>query len=124
MTVSVLLFAACSSDSPTQPVEKYLKHIKSGEYEKSLSTIYFGEEEVEKEQFTALAEKMKEGFEKQNGIDSFEVISEELSEQVEGELQEAKVKVKVIYGDGEEEELDFPVVKTPKDGWKISFISK
>lgn len=124
LAVSVLFLAACSSgSSPKKPVEKYLSEIKAGNYNKALETFYTGGEDVPKEQMDALAAKMQTSFEEQNGLASYEIISEEMQEPEEGQPEKAIVKVKVVYGDGKDQELDMPVVKT-KDGWMIDMTAK
>ena len=74
--------------------------------------------EAEKEQFVALLrEKGTKTMEKKQGLKSYEVLSEESSE----DGKSATVKMKMVYGDGSEDTSKVKLVKNDKGEWKMSF---
>ena len=75
-------------------------------------------QESDKEQLVAmLREKGTKTMEKKQGIKSYKVESEEISE----DGKSATVKMKVVYGDGSEDTNKMKLVKNDNGEWKISF---
>lgn len=101
---AVVFMASCSSSSssPSSVVKKQLEIFKSGDFEKLADIVYFkgGQTEESAQMFTAVGAKMGPEIEKKGGVDSFEITSEEISEDGES----AKVKYSVTYGNGSVEE--------------------
>ena len=106
---SVLLLAACGSDTstPKAAAENWGEMMKSGDYKGIVDQIAYPdnlsaeEKEQSKEMFLSLFnDKVKAQVEKKGGITSTEVVSETIAE----DGKTAKVEMKVVYGDGSEEE--------------------
>ncbi|MDR0833783.1 MAG: DUF4878 domain-containing protein [Candidatus Symbiothrix sp.] len=123
--IAVLAVSSCGGGKSPADIEKSIyTQFQKGNYERGLD-IYFanidtGEGETDKEQVKAVAEKIKasatQGFEKKEGIKSFEILEETIAE--DGET--ATVKTKIIAGDGSEDTQTTKYVK--RDGkWKIVF---
>ena len=64
-----------------------------------------------------LREKGTKTMEKKQGLKSYEVLSEEISE----DGKSATVKMKMVYGDGSEDTSKVKLVKNDKGEWKMSF---
>lgn len=111
-----------SSDTPGKVVLKAYGHLQAGEYEK-VSEMFWVDpaksspEEVE--QGRAMLTSLMQGkaapqIAKKGGLKSYEVVEESISE----DGQTAKVKVRVVYGNGKEESENVPL-KLSDDGWKL-----
>jgi lipopolysaccharide biosynthesis regulator YciM len=126
LAICALCFAACSSssnsDSPQKVVKEYFDLVKAGKFDKAVKCFYF-EEEIKAEELNALAEKLKEGYGKQGGIEKYEIISEEITKDEDGNIVSAKVATKVYYKDGKEDEDHLTVIKVNGE-WKIDFSVK
>jgi len=126
LAVCALGFAACSSssnsDAPQTVVKEYFDLVKAEKFDKAVKCFYF-EEEVKAEELNALAEKLKEGYGKENGIEKYEILSEEIEKDEDGNTVSAKVTVKVNYKDGKENEVKVNVIKVNGE-WKIDLTSK
>ena len=73
--------------------------------------------DVEKEQLAALLrEKGTKTMEKKQGIKSYEVLSEEISE----DGKSANVKMKIVYGNGDEDTQKMKLVKNDDGDWKLT----
>ena len=71
----------------------------------------------EKEQLVALLrEKGTKAMEKKQGLKSYEVLSEEISE----DGNSATVKMKMVYGDGSEDTQDLKLVKNDDGDWRLT----
>jgi len=121
----MVAFTACSSssDSSKDVVKSYLDNVIAGKYEKAASNFYFKNEPSETE-LKALAAKLEEGYGKDGGLKSYEIVSEEITKaEEEGGIDKARVEVKLFYKDGKESEETMKLIK--KDGkWKIDFSVK
>jgi len=126
LALCALVFAACSSstksDSPTEVVKEYLDHIKSGNYEKAVKCFHF-EKETKEAELKALAAKLEEGYTKDGKLLKYEIVSEDVTKDDEGNDVKGKVEVKLFYENDKEDEQ---TIKTVKDNgkWKIDFSIK
>ena len=74
-------------------------------------------QESDKEQLVAmLREKGTKTMEKKQGIKSYKVESEEISE----DGNSATVKMKMVYGDGSEDTQDLKLVKNDDGDWRLT----
>ena len=117
---ALALYSCGNANTPSGVVEKAIKCIQNEDYEGYIDLLFNdpedakSEEEV-KEMKTVLSGKIKASMEKQQGIKSYKIVSEELSENG----NEAVVTVKIEYGNGKGEE-DKMKVRKGKDGkWRI-----
>ena len=124
MFVAVVAFTLWScgpANTPSAVAEKACKCVQNEDYEGYVELMDLKEtknQESEKEQFVAmLREKGTKTMEKKQGIKSYNVESEEISE----DGKSATVNMKVVYGDGSEDTNKIKLVKNDKGEWKISF---
>ena len=124
MFVAVVAFTLWScgpANTPSAVAEEACKCVQNEDYEGYVELMDLKEtknQESEKEQFVAmLREKGTKTMEKKQGIKSYKVESEEISE----DGKSAIVKMKVVYGDGSEDTSKIKLVKNDKGEWKISF---
>ena len=124
MFVAVVAFTLWScgpANTPSAVAEEACKCVQNADYEGYVELMDLKEtknQESEKEQFVAmLREKGTKTMEKKQGIKSYEVLSEEISE----DGKSATVNMKVVYGDGSEDTNKIKLVKNDKGEWKISF---
>ena len=123
MFVAVVAFTLWScgpANTPSAVAEKACKCVQNEDYEGYVELMDLKEtknQESEKEQFVAmLREKGTKTMEKKQGIKSYKVESEEISE----DGKSAIVKMKVGYGDGSEDTNKIKLVKNDKGEWKVS----
>lgn len=114
---------ACSSPSstPSGTTEAVYKAMQSGDYETFSKYVYAAEDltpekaaEFRTGVSSMLEEKATKMYEKKGGLESFEILSEEISE----DGTKAKVAVKTIYGDGSDQESNVPLIKQG-DKWYV-----
>lgn len=124
MFVAVVAFTLWScgpANTPSAVAEKACKCVQNEDYEGYVELMDLKEtknQESEKQQFVAmLREKGTKTMEKKQGIKSYKVESEEISE----DGNSATVNMKVVYGDGSEDTSKIKLVKNDKGEWKISF---
>lgn len=124
MFVAVVAFTLWScgpANTPSAVAEEACKCVQNADYEGYVELMDLKEtknQESEKEQFVAmLREKGTKTMEKKQGIKSYKVESEEISE----DGKSATVNMKVVYGDGSEDTNKIKLVKNDKGEWKISF---
>lgn len=124
MFVAVVAFTLWScgpANTPSAVAEKACKCVQNEDYEGYVELMDLKEtknQESEKQQFVAmLREKGTKTMEKKQGIKSYNVESEEISE----DGKSATVNMKVVYGDGSEDTNKIKLVKNDKGEWKISF---
>ena len=124
MFVAVVAFTLWScgpANTPSAVAEKAAKCMQNADYEGYVELLDLKEtknQESDKEQFVAmLREKGTKTMEKKQGIKSYKVESEEISE----DGKSATVNMKVVYGDGSEDTSKIKLVKNDKGEWKISF---
>lgn len=114
---------ACSSpnSTPTSITEAYMDALQSEDYEAITELFYFDEANPEeaaegKQMITSLISKVGPEMEKRGGIESYEIVSETISEDGES----ADVDVKVTYGNGNVENQTSETVQ--HDGkWYLHF---
>ena len=123
MFVAVVAFTLWScgpANTPSAVAEKACKCVQNEDYEGYVELMDLKEtknQESEKEQFVAmLREKGTKTMEKKQGIKSYNVESEEISE----DGKSATVNMKVVYGDGSEDTNKIKLVKNDKGEWKVS----
>lgn len=120
--VAAMFAVSCSSPAgPADAALNLYELINNGEYDAAAEEFYYDTDDAEKlaqsKAMIASLFKEKAGpqIEAKGGIANVEVIGEELS----ADGQEAKVSVKISYGNGEVEENSVDMVNTP-EGWKAS----
>ena len=123
MFVAVVAFTLWScgpANTPSAVAEEACKCVQNEDYEGYVELMDLKEtknQESEKQQFVAmLREKGTKTMEKKQGIKSYKVESEEISE----DGTSATVKMKVVYGDGSEDTNKIKLVKNDKGEWKVS----
>ena len=124
MFVAVVAFTLWScgpANTPSAVAEEACKCVQNEDYEGYVELMDLKEtknQESEKQQFVAmLREKGTKTMEKKQGLKSYEVLSEEISE----DGKSATVKMKMVYGDGSEDTSKVKLVKNDKGEWKMSF---
>ena len=124
MFVAVVAFTLWScgpANTPSAVAEEACKCVQNEDYDDYVELMDLKEtknQESEKQQFVAmLREKGTKTMEKKQGIKSYKVESEEISE----DGKSATVNMKVVYGDGSEDTNKIKLVKNDKGEWKISF---
>ena len=119
--VALTLWSCGSANTPSAVAEKAVKCMQKADYEGYVDLMDLKKsdgKDVEKEQLAALLrEKGTKTMEKKQGIKSYKVESEEISE----DGKSATVNMKVVYGDGSEDTNKIKLVKNDKGEWKISF---
>ena len=122
--ILTLVMTSCNSNTPTKVAEKSIACIQKGDYEGYVDLIYQKKEEGkdkkeiedEKQMLVAMMkDKATKKFEKQDGIKSYEALSEEISE----DGKTAIVKMKIVMGDGSETTDD---IKLRKDEELAAYI--
>jgi PBP1b-binding outer membrane lipoprotein LpoB len=113
LVIAVFLSSCGSStNTPSAAAEKIVNLMQDGDYDEIVDLMYFetseGEDiEAQKEMFVALMdEKAGKSIDKKGGLEDYEVLGEEMSE----DGKTASVKVKYLYGDGSEETQDMEFV--------------
>ena len=119
--VAFTLWRCGPANTPSAVAEEACTCVQNEDYEGYVELMDLKEtknQESEKEQFVAmLREKGTKTMEKKQGIKSYKVESEEISE----DGKSATVNMKVVYGDGSEDTNKIKLVKNDKGEWKISF---
>ncbi len=123
MFIAVFTMSSCSDNSPKGVAKKAISCMQAKDWNGYVDLLYFDKEEgkdidKEKEQLAALfKEKGEKELNKQGGIKSYEIVSEEISE----DGNTATVTVKIVYGDGTEKDNEKIKMKKDANGdWKIS----
>ncbi len=120
LAMCVLLFSACSSNSPSEAAKKYATYLKNGDFEKWVDGVAFGEDATDanvkasKAMLLAMMEAGKEKLNEKGGIKNIETVSETISE----DGKTAKVTLKMTYGDGTSEESSMDMIQE-KGTWKM-----
>ena len=110
--VASLTFASCGAPTPADEAAKWLELIKAKDYKGFVETIKFKDEdpakvEKQKEFYCSMFEqKADKTFDKKGGIDSYNLVSKEISE----DGSKAKVKFELTYGDGSKDDASFDMV--------------
>lgn len=121
MAMTLMMFSCGGGgNTPTKVVEKSIKYIQDKDYAAYVDLIEFNEEQnskEDKEQFVEFLEGMFEmTLEKKQGLASYEIISEEISE----DGNSAVVVANITYGDGSSDEDKMKLIKNAEGEWKIS----
>ncbi len=111
-----------AGNSPSKSVENLFDNLKSENYDKAASAFYLEEDaslsDSESQKIKALLMAANEEYEKKGGIKDIEILEENVSE----DGTSGKVKFKVIYGNGDEDNENYNVKKIDGD-WKLQAIS-
>lgn len=114
----LLCMVSCSKNSPKNVVKTYYSAVQNRQYEEATKCFSGLDGEDDSESMQAIAGKLKEGVEKADGLKSYEILSDSLCND-----SVAFVRVKYVYGNGEEGESNIEVVKQQGE-WKIDPMSK
>ena len=110
-----------ATSSPTAVAEAAAECIKNDDMEGYVELIYIEEKEGKTldEQRAELTEflsgLMQMSMSQEKGLESYEVLSEEIAE----DGKSAVVKCKMVYGDGSEDEDKIKMIKTEEGEWMI-----
>lgn len=120
--MAVLTLSSCNGNSPTDTAEKAAKCMQDGNYDGLADLVYIEEKEGEdiesqRKMISGLIGSLSsKTIDKKQGIRSYEVTGEEISE--DGET--ATVRMDITYGDGSEKKDDVTSLRKDKDGkWKL-----
>ena len=118
--VALTLWSCGPANTPSAVAEEACKCLQNEDYEGYVELLDLKEtknQESDKEQFVAmLREKGTKTMEKKQGIKSYEVLSEEISE----DGKSANVKMKIVYGNGDEDTQKMKLVKNDDGDWKLT----
>ena len=119
--VALTLWSCGPANTPSAVAEEACKCMQNEDYEGYADLMDLKKSEdgkgVEKEQLAALLrEKGSKTMEKKQGIKSYEVLSEEISE----DGKSANVKMKIVYGNGDEDTQKMKLVKNDDGDWKLT----
>jgi len=125
VVLCALVFAACSSkkqDSPSSVVKEYLECIKGGNFDKAVKCFHF-DTEVNEEELKAFAAKLETGYSREGKLLNYEIVSEEIEKDEDGNAIRGKVEVKLFYADDKVNEETIKTIKN-NGAWKIDFSVK
>lgn len=105
LVISVNFSSCKKAAEPKDVVSKWWDALIKKDVDKAFTYLYF-EEGTEQEEIDALKAKYKGILEYTQGIKSYEII------------ETATVKVKLVFGNGEENEDDVELIKVD-EGWKL-----
>ena len=119
--VALTLWSCGPANTPSAVAEEACKCMQKADYEGYADLMDLKKSDdgkgVEKEQLAALLrEKGTKTMEKKQGIKSYEVLSEEISE----DGKSANVKMKIVYGNGDEDTQKMKLVKNDDGDWKLT----
>ena len=120
---AMLMFSACGGggNTPTKVAEQAAKCMQDKDYEGFVDLMYVENEEgkdleSEKKMVAGMLQaKAESSLNEKQGIQSYEVTSEEISE--DGET--AKVGMKLVYANGEEDDETMKLRKDADGNWKL-----
>ena len=122
VAVAALALWSCGdSNTPSAVAEKSVKCLQNSDYEGYVDLLGTGtkdgkDSEEGKEQLVALLrEKGEKTMNEKQGLKSYEVLSEEISE----DGNKATVEMKIVYGNGEEKTDKVKLKKNDKGEWRI-----
>jgi hypothetical protein len=118
LALSVMTLISCGGsgskgNSPSKVVKNYYEAIQAEKYDKAIS--YF----EQAEEMQALVGKMEQTFREKEGVKTFQLGEEIISE----DGNSATVEVITTHGDGEVEEMTFKLNKIDGE-WKIDITQK
>lgn len=113
MVVALFTFSACSGSGPGSALKEYVEAMQKGDYEKCVEGIALVNVEPDQQQsirdsYISLMKKGAKDIERKGGIKNVEILSEEIA----SDGNTAVVKLKLTYGNGEEETEEQKMVKT------------
>ena len=121
VVMSVCFWSCGGGNTPSKVVEKSIEYVKAKNYEAYVDLIQIEEKkgksvEEQKEQLLALLQgKLGPTLDKNQGIASCEILSEEIAE----DGNTAVVKAKITYGDGTTDDQKFKLVKNADGDWRL-----
>ena len=122
MMAVVLVMSACgSANTPKDVAMESVACIQDGDFEKYVDMLYVkpdGEEQAKADRdgmVSMLKSKASETIGKKDGIKSFDYESEEVAE----DGNTAKVNIKIVYGNGEEDNETVKLRKNEAGEWKV-----
>lgn len=122
LLIVAFTMSGCSDNSPRAVAEKALSYMQKENWEGYVDLMYITDKENKnndknkKEFVELLKDKGGKVIEKKGGIKSYEILSEEISE----DGNTAIVKTKIVYGkDGLEENENIKLKKDDNGNWKI-----
>ncbi len=124
VAVIAAMFAITScggGNSPKSVADKAMAALQEKNYDEFVEYVYIktkeGEDpEAAKKTLSGMLQgKADKAYEKKGGFKSYEV----LSETIDPSGDKALVKVKMVFGNGETEEDDYPMVKDEQGNWKL-----
>ena len=123
MFIAAFIMCSCSDNSPRSVAEKGISCMQKEDWEGYVKLMHFEKKEGkdidrEKEQFAALP-KAKGGstLDEKGGIKSYDIVSEEISE----DGTTATVTANIKFGNGDEDkDYKIKMIKDDKGDWKIS----
>ena len=124
MFIVAIGMISCTPSTPSGAMEKYLSSLKAGDYEAFVDGVNFSEtdpaklEESREMLVSLIKEKGSKDFEKKNGIQKFEILSETISE----DGNSATVEYITYFGDGSDKKEKSKMVKV--DGKWLMDINK
>lgn len=124
MFIVAIGMISCTPSTPSGAMEKYLSSLKAGDYEAFVDGVSFSEtdpaklEESREMLVSLIKEKGSKDFEKKNGIQKFEILSETISE----DGNSATVEYITYFGDGSDKKEKSKMVKV--DGKWLMDINK
>ena len=114
--MGLFILSACNSNTPGGVAEQAVECIQKKDYAGYIDLMYYDDDKVpsaeEKKQFEdMLKSKAEATYEKKEGIKSYEVVTEEISE----DGKEALVRMKLVFNNGEQD-VDSINPKKDKEG--------
>ena len=117
MVIGTMTLAGCSTnapaDTPRAAVEQFLGTLVKGDVEAALNMVE-GADEATAEEKAFVVQLYQSALDDFGGITSYEITDEK----IDNDGNTAKMKVKYVYGNGEEKTSVEHVVKTEK-GWTV-----
>lgn len=125
VAVAAIALWSCGGveNTPKGVAEASIKCMQNEDIKGYVDLLYFDDSknkgsEQEKEKFAEIIKgKVLVSLKEKEGIKSYETLSEEISENGNS----AKVKMKITYGNGEESNQTFKLLKDKEGKWKIKF---
>lgn len=120
LVMGLFILSACNSNTPGGVAEQAVECIQKKDYAGYIDLMYYDDDKVpsaeEKKQFEdMLKSKAEATYEKKEGIKSYEVVTEEISE----DGKEALVRMKLVFNN-DEQDVDSINLKKDKEGkWRI-----
>lgn len=121
MAAVFLMFGCSGGDSPKAVAEKGVRCIQNSDYEGYVDLMYISPKEGEdidaqkKAAVSMLESKAGSALGKKDGVKSYEVVSETIAE----DGNTAKVDMKIVYGNGDEDNETVKLRKDDKGDWKL-----